>query len=113
MRYRLRTLLIVVLVVCVYLAWASHCRRKAVLHRQRSSQFSAQIAKRQGWTQEQAVKAISDAFENYPGLAAEAATVGPTLTNGFDPIGCSAIAHESTARKYDRAIWRPWVLLLD
>ena len=44
MRYSLRTLLIVMTVACMYLAWVGYCRQMGTFHRQQSSHSWAAMA---------------------------------------------------------------------
>jgi hypothetical protein len=111
MRYRLRTLLILMTVVCACLAWVGYCRRMAAFHRERSSQLISQVAKREGMTHKQVEEAMSELFERWPIQAVEMAQAAPTGTDRYEPVYCSAIDHETIARKYDRAVWWPWILI--
>jgi hypothetical protein len=54
---------------------------------------------------------MSELFEHWPVQAVEMAKAAPAGTDLYEPVYCSAIADETIARKYDRAAWRPWVLI--
>jgi len=110
MRYRLRTQMIAVMVASVYLAWAGYCRRMAIFHREQSSQFISQVAKREGWTREKVENRISDLFIRLPKEAAQIGNPDFVRDEGWEPVYASAAAHEGMARKYDRAAWYPWTL---
>ena len=84
MRYRLRTLLIVITAACVYLAWAGYCRRMAVFHREQSSQLISQVAKREGWTYERVESRVFDLFIRLPNEAAQMLTmIAPNIIDSF------------------------------
>src|SRR3989442_5585305 len=111
MRFRLRTLLILVTVACMYLAWAGYCRRMAVFHREQSSQLISQFAKREGWTRERVENRISDLFKLLPTEAAQIGNPEFVSEERWEPLYASAAAQEGKARKYERAVWRPWELI--
>ena len=111
MRYRLRTLLIVLTVACIYSAWAGYCRRMGMFHRQQSSQIILQYSIRSGWTRERLENHVSDLFARFPEKAAQMGNPEFVRGGGWNPVYASAAAHEGMARKYDRAILYPWVLI--
>src|SRR4051794_29740583 len=103
MRYRLRTLLIVMTLVCAYLAWVAYCRREAACHREQSSVLITVVAKREGRDRKWIEGAVREYFNYY----------GEPDNSNFEPVYRSAVNHERMARKYDRAAWFPWVLISD
>jgi hypothetical protein len=115
MRYRLRTLLIVITAVCVYLAWAGYCHRTARLYREQSLHFLLQMVEQdgQGRTQKWAENKVSDLFKRFPNDAAQMGNPEFVRQGQWNEYYASAIVQESAARKYDRAAWRPWVMILD
>jgi len=90
MRYRLRTLMIVTSLACMYLAWAGYYHRMSAFHRHQSSQLLTLCAKCYGFTRERLEKRIS---EN-PRFVDE---------GHYSSLYASAAASEVKARKYDRA----------
>src|SRR4051812_45691268 len=113
MRYRLRTLLIVITAACVYLAWASYCWRMARFSREHSSQFLLQVAKEDGRTREWAEDKLTDLYRRFPAQAAKMNDAEFVRDEGWNPVYASAVVNENMARKYDRAAWNPWVLTSD
>src|SRR5262245_15598636 len=111
MRYRLRTLMIAMTAACLYLAWAAYCHRMAVFHREQSSQFISQVAKREGWTREYVENRISDLFIHLPKEAVQIGNPEFVRNEAWEPVYASAAAHEGMGRKYDRAVSYPWTLI--
>jgi len=118
MRYRLRTLLIVVTTACVYLAWVGHCWRMARFHREQSSELLLQVVKQEAnvgrtRTLEWEESLMSDLIEGLPEQAAKMNDTKWVDEQGQNPEFAFAVVHEIKARKYDRAAWKPWVLISD
>ena len=119
MRYRLRTLLIAITVACMYLAWVGYCRRMARFYRKQSSELLLQVvaqasqAGQAGRTLEWEKKWVSGLIEGWPEQAAKMNNPKWVDEEGENPEFASAVVHEITARKYDRAAWNPWVLISD
>src|SRR5687768_5157978 len=113
MRYRLRTLLIVMTVACMYLAWVAYCRRMSGFHREQSSLLISIVAKREGFDRESIELTMSELFDRWPQQAVEAARAAPKGDGHWEAVYSSAVAHESIARKFDCAVWRPWALISD
>jgi len=115
MRYRLRTLLIVITIACVYLAWVGYCRRMARFYREQSSESLLQVVEQEGRgrTLEWEEGLVSDLIEGWPEQAAKMNNAKWVDVEGENPFFASAVVHEITARKYDRAAWYRWVLISD
>jgi hypothetical protein len=111
MRFRLRTLMILITAACMYLAWAGYCHRMAVFYRERSSRLMSQVAEQNGWTKERVESAMSDLFERWPDYAAKMSDQRFVDEGQWDILYAKAAAEETAARKYDRAAWRPWTLI--
>jgi hypothetical protein len=115
MRYRLRTLLIVIAVCGLVLARCHYLKRKAEYHRQRASHliisYIAKVEDGKGCTRESIELAMKEVIELCPDEAAEAAAQSPTGDDwGYGAFG-SAIKHEMIARRYDSAVFRPWIVV--
>jgi hypothetical protein len=113
MRFRLRTLMILLTMACVYLAWAAYCRRMAASYREHSSQLIPQIAKRNGYQNKDVENSMSDLFSNRQYQADQMNDPEFVREWGFDTDYATAVVNEIKARKYDRAAWYPWVLFSD
>jgi|tagenome__1003787_1003787.scaffolds.fasta_scaffold20471009_1 hypothetical protein len=116
LHFRLRTLLIAMTVACMYLAWVGYCRRMASFYREQSSELLLQVVKQEGnegrtldWEQ----RLMSDLIEGLPEQAAKMNNPKWVDEDAQNPVFASAVVHEITARKYDRAAWNPLVLISD
>ena len=109
MRYRLRTLLILVTLAALYFGWVAFARQRATFHRSKAADLVAAIASSgvgmsqrelQMWTELLA----SDRAQTY-GNPALGELISTSLTRHHWE---TAIDHEALANAYDRAGWQPW-----
>jgi hypothetical protein len=129
LRYKLRTLLILTTLACLYFAWVSYVRQSARFHRRQAAESVSRISSVEPYSR--------DDIES--GVIQLAAGMAPTKTTHFK-IGNGpnritvvengprvsrivneeivnewhqAIYHARRARAYDRAAVQPWALLRD
>src|SRR5437867_1010646 len=60
MRYRLRTLLILMSLCCVYAAWVGYLRNKAERHRRESARIINELAVRSDWEAKEVYTLVSN-----------------------------------------------------
>jgi hypothetical protein len=125
MRYRLRTLLIVVTVSCLVLAWVTHSRRMAQYHSREAVRLISQIAqteKSRPVDIENSIRMLEDdATTKIPrvGKLFGQSVVHIHVPNGpmrllfqTDPDHWQqAIDHRKRSKAYQHAAWRPWLLI--
>jgi hypothetical protein len=116
MRYRLRTLLIVLTVGCAFLAWVAYLRQTAAYHRREAERLAFQIA---DYTLSNE-NLVHDAVELYAAegrVSEEDLIWHPNYGRGLiidDEARAdwdSAVRHQRMAAVYDGAILKPWTLL--
>jgi len=127
MRYRLRTLLIVVTVVGMLLGWIAWLRERAAFHRRESSRFAGMIARMEGYPIENveervAALVLGRSVTKWVRAANGDGDQCTLLKNGgrmtysesatidVEDWG-QAVYHGMMRERFDRALYRPWVLL--
>src|SRR5262245_45775097 len=83
MRYRLRTVMIVVTAVCVFCGWCAFLRRMAAYHRAKAAEADADYRQQ---------------MSEHPGMALK-------VFWDHDPVA----HHSHRARDFDHALLRPWL----
>jgi hypothetical protein len=126
MRFRLRTLMIVVTVAGVCLGWVGNAPRQTKFHRQRASAIAQRIVQTDRHISSgNAIKQIRsfaagrfDTTITYHGMTrrGRVATIknGPIEQNIYEETALDwrdAIHHQMMADTYDSATYRPWMLL--
>ncbi|HEY2415563.1 MAG TPA: hypothetical protein VGI40_25195 [Pirellulaceae bacterium] len=119
MRYRLRTLLIVIAVLAAVLARVAYLKRQRDFHRQEANRLATQIATFQNYD----VRDIREKVRHIGtfGPTARGSTIGADLPGKYgspeyeDTLTNWHLAHEHEilANRYSRAIYRPWALVWD
>ena len=110
MRYRLRTLLILMTVVCIYSAWVGYLRSAAAFHRREANRIAHELSRNMGMT----TKEIETLVTN---IASHSRTRVDALSFGEVDVALGearlaehrqAVNHTILANTYDQAILRPW-----
>jgi hypothetical protein len=112
MQYRLRTLLIVVSLAGLLLARVAYLKHKADFHRGHAAALISSIAAREQREEDAVAYAVYSMIHLRPSVALQAIREAPHDGSYWDGI-CSAMSHELIARKYDKAVYRPWTLVAD
>src|SRR6476620_11748297 len=89
MRYRLRTLMIVVSAVCLFLGWNAYLRRMAAYHREKAM--------------EEWIASVLVLSEPGPGSR------DLTFEGPHSPHMQRSFEHSGRARDFDHALLRPWL----
>jgi hypothetical protein len=117
MRYRLRTLLIVVTVSAMLFAWAAYMRRMAEHHRNEAASIMNAITTDigRGFTKEN-VREVVDrvaAGNETKGLNSRsfASFASPLRGSDIDAALSAAVYHQRQANRYEKAMLRPWIIL--
>ena len=110
MRFRLRTLLILVTVVCVYAAWVGYMRNAAALHGQEANRIARELAQSTSMTTKDLEVLITN-------IAAQSTARVDKLSFGSVDTFLGearlaehrkAVNHTILANTYDQSILRPW-----
>jgi hypothetical protein len=122
MRYRLRTLIILITVAAIICGRIAYLRQQAAVHRQAATQSLMLI---DGMTDAHARKALRRLLaDGLPVQTIEVSSVGTPVTalqnhSGYGQIvdvdrtadWQRALRHEALAMKYERAVYRPWLIV--
>ena len=108
MRFRLRTLLIVVTLCCIYAAWVGFLRNKAAYHRSESAKITAELAAGMGMETKDIEAIVSNVASHsrsrVDGLRFQ---VEVPADPGLERHRL-AVNHQILAKAYDQSIVRPW-----
>src|SRR5262245_49220723 len=125
LRYHLRTLLIVVTACCLVLSCVTHSRRMADHHRQKAAHLISKSAQLQRTRPADVENGLQLREDNAGKTRYAAKLFGQTVVTlqvktGWqsvfqtDPADWErAIYHRKQSKTYERAVWRPWLLISD
>src|SRR5882724_428396 len=119
MRYRLRTLLIVVSVFAVLLARVAYLKRQRDLHRREVQRLATQLTAFHNYNWRELEKRVGDLAAAGP--IAPRSYIGADLSVEYGSVEREdlltnwhlAHQHQILANRYSRAIYRPWALVWD
>jgi hypothetical protein len=111
MRFRLRTLLLVTTLCCVYAAWVGYLRNKAAYHRRESARIAAELAVGASMETNDIETLVSN-IASHSRSRVDALRFQVDLPNDPDlKKHCLAVNHQILARAYEQATLRPWKIL--
>ena len=124
MRYRLRTLLIVVTLACLYFSWLSFAVQRARFHRRQAADLVSRIAAAEQYTPTDIDSSIlalaagtasfATKYKYIPGgdklTYIDSTNAGRVVSDETADKWLLAIHHTRRARVFDRAALQPWIL---
>jgi len=120
MRYRLRTLLIVVTLLCVVTARVTLLKRRADFHQRETARLISRIATTEREREQKIENAIHRLAQIGPAARelvisenGASATVSRIEWDNNLNDWQMATSHQIIANRYERAIYRPWVFVSD
>jgi len=108
MRYRLRTLLMLTTICCVYAAWVGFVWNKAAYHQREANRIAAELALSAEWETKEMKTLISNIASHSHGRVDG---LRFQVEVPFDPYlakHCQAANHQILANTYNQATVRPW-----
>jgi hypothetical protein len=126
MRYRLRTLMIVMVVCGLVFARVAYLKQMAIYHRQKAAALIPRLAASERYTISEAQDAVAFLAAgasrikprvgvNYEGryvnLESDAGRAHLVLVESNADDWQTVVTHEIMAQRYDHAVMRPWTLV--